>query len=70
MSHLLTSDRGVTHVDPHDTYYIINPSGDLPRTEKTFASWFSGVPGWKGVVNMVPRPDEFVEGLEHHDTLM
>lgn len=67
---LLHKANNQTHIDPHRTYYMINPSGDLCNTEKAFASWFGRETGWSGVVGRCPTTEEFVHGLKDHDTFM
>lgn len=54
-------------VDLERTWYVLNPSGDLPSTQKTFQGWFSGNPGWEGVSGRVPNPAEHLAALSTHD---
>lgn len=61
---------GHTHVNPAQTYYVVNPSGDLKNTQKAFGSWFVKEKGWSGVIGRPPSTDEFVNGLKEHDTFM
>lgn len=35
--------------NPKSVYYVLNPAGDLPRTEKKFRTVFEKRKGWKGV---------------------
>lgn len=34
-------------IDPQSTFYLINPSGDLPSTQAAFQEWFQGQSGWQ-----------------------
>ena len=67
---LLQSKRGCSSIDPRETYYVINPSGDLRNTERTFAKWFAKELGWEGVVGRPPTSEEFVYGFEKRNTFM
>lgn len=68
---LLHSDsRGSGGINPTDTYYVVNPTGDLKNTQRTFASWFEREAGWTGVIGRHPSTDEFIGGLKDHDTFM
>ena len=35
------------YVEPHDTVFVLNPSGDLKKTEDSFRQRFSSTPGWQ-----------------------
>ena len=71
VAHSITcSNRDYTYVDPRLTYYIINPSGDLKNTEKTFAKWFEREEGWEGVVGKPPTSAQFVYGFEKRRVVM
>ena len=61
--------RGRT-VDPRETYYVLDPRGDLPSTHKTFGKWFSEVDGWQGIVGQPPSKDQFSSALENSHTFM
>lgn len=63
-------NRQLQYIDPRSTYYIINPSGDLKRTEKTFGDWFREEEGWEGVVGTPPTSAQFVYGFEERCVLM
>lgn len=54
-------------VDVRSTYFVVNPGGDLKKTEKLFGDWFDGQAGWKGVVGTAPPPDEFSVALQEKD---
>lgn len=54
-------------VDPYNTYYVLNPSGDLAKTQEAFEDWFKENLGWEGKVGEVPTIEEYVAGLQKHD---
>lgn len=54
-------------VDLERTWYVLNPSGDLPSTQQTFQGWFAGTPGWEGVSGREPDPSEHLAALSTHD---
>ncbi|TIB38990.1 hypothetical protein E3P86_01335 [Wallemia ichthyophaga] len=63
----LNQDR--LYVNPRNTYCLINPSGDLKRTEKKFGGWFEEMKafGWKGIVGREPLEVELSNALETSD---
>ncbi|XP_019850112.1 PREDICTED: uncharacterized protein LOC105312138 isoform X2 [Amphimedon queenslandica] len=66
----LQTERGQSGINPSSTYYVINPSGDLKRTQEVFADWFEREVGWTGVIGRRPSTDEFISGLKDHDTFI
>ncbi|XP_016056830.1 PREDICTED: separin isoform X2 [Miniopterus natalensis] len=54
-------------VDPHSTFYVLNPHNNLSSTEEQFRANFSSESGWKGVVGEVPSPEQVQEALTEHD---
>ena len=56
-------------VEREKTFYVLNPKGDLPRTEKSFA-WFCGEEGWEGVVGRAPTVEETSTALKDKDIYM
>ena len=67
---VVVNDRAV--VDPRKSYYVLNPSGDLGRTEGRFASWLKdmGKVGWDGVVGRPPSEQQFLDALTRKDLVM
>lgn len=64
------SDRAV--IDPRKGYYILNPSGDLHRTEGRFRTWaaeMDGV-GWGGIIGHAPSEQQFLNALQHQDLVV
>lgn len=57
-------------VDPERGYFVLNPRGDLPATEKRFHGWFEEELGWRGVVGCAPTSTQFSEALEKHDVFV
>ena len=57
-------------VDSESGYYVLNPRGDLPATEKRFHGWFEEELGWRGVVGHAPSSTEFSEALQSHDVFV
>jgi hypothetical protein len=54
-------------VNPYNTYYVLNPSGDLAKTQQAFEDWFKENLGWEGKVGQIPTIEEYVAGLQKHD---
>ncbi|XP_070475691.1 separin [Equus przewalskii] len=54
-------------VDPHSTFYVLNPHNNLSNTEEQFRAHFSSEAGWKGVVGEVPSPEQVQAALTEHD---
>ncbi|KAF5368828.1 hypothetical protein D9758_003030 [Tetrapyrgos nigripes] len=63
-------DRAV--VDPRKGFYIMNPSGDLSKTEKRFEEWMEGMEavGWKGIKGKSPSELEVLNALEKEDLVV
>ena len=59
-------------VNPKKTYYVLNPSGDLTKSEDRFSSWVKEMDfvGWQGVVRRVPSEHELLEALNNKDLVM
>ena len=58
-----------SYVNPKSTYCLINPSGDLNRTQKSFDGWFKEMKklGWKGISGREPLEVELSNGLENKE---
>ncbi|KNA25484.1 hypothetical protein SOVF_006490 [Spinacia oleracea] len=56
-------------IDPLDAYFLLNPSGDLSRTQSEFEEWFrhQNIQGKAGVV---PSTEELTVALENHDLFL
>ncbi|KAJ1869152.1 separin protein [Coemansia sp. RSA 990] len=51
-------------------FYVLNPEGDLRRTQGNFEAYLSGQPGWSGVVGRRPMNSEYEHGLKTSDIFM
>lgn len=59
-------------VDPRNTYYVLNPSGDLAATEGRFKGWLQemhGV-GWQGVTGRAPSEQQVLNAMSQSDLFM
>ena len=54
------------NIDPHLTYYVLNPKGDLVGTEKTFKPIFNKY-SWDGVVRNHPNAQTLENELQEKD---
>ncbi|XP_048477121.1 separin-like [Rhincodon typus] len=54
-------------VNPSSVYYVLNPQGNLPNTERTFKDWFRRRPGWEGVVGRGPSEEKLRSVLCNRD---
>ncbi|PPQ80273.1 hypothetical protein CVT24_006605 [Panaeolus cyanescens] len=59
-------------VDPRKGYYILNPSGDLVRTEERFRDWTRSMAemGWDGVSGKPVSEQQFVNALKTQDLVV
>ncbi|KAJ7741576.1 cysteine peptidase C50 [Mycena maculata] len=59
-------------VDPRKGYCILNPSGDLVRTEGRFKSWVEDMEkvGWQSVVGHAPSEQQFLDALRKRDLVV
>lgn len=59
-------------VDPRRGYYILNPSGDLHKTEARFRSWAADMEkaGWHGIIGRAPSEQQFLNALRSQDLVM
>ena len=49
---------------------MVNPQGDLKKTEKLFGEWFSSERGWEGVIGKVPETNQLSTALQEKDLYM
>ncbi|XP_076870727.1 separin [Brachyhypopomus gauderio] len=54
-------------VDPKQVYFVLNPDGNLPETEKRFRDWFTSEPVWQGVCGSPPDPEQLQEAVSTKD---
>ncbi|ODO11404.1 hypothetical protein I350_00183 [Cryptococcus amylolentus CBS 6273] len=60
-------------VNSRRTFYILNPSGDLARTESHFKPWIDEMvktAGWKGIVGRAPTELEMKAALRDYDLVL
>ncbi|SJK98717.1 uncharacterized protein ARMOST_01986 [Armillaria ostoyae] len=59
-------------VDPRKGYYVLNPSGDLSRTEGRFKKWAEDMEstGWQGIVGRPPSEQQFLNALQDRDLVV
>eukprot|EP00062_Callorhinchus_milii_P025013 gi/632985547/ref/XP_007909742.1/ PREDICTED: separin-like [Callorhinchus milii] len=72
LSYVVTKQHGVSSlitegVDPTRVFYVLNPQGNLPNTEKTFKDWFQRKAGWEGVIRTKPSEDQLRSALCDRD---
>ena len=49
---------------PQETFYILNPSQNLPSTQAYFETWLEEQEGWRGVAAKPPSLPEYMAGLQ------
>ena len=59
-------------VDPRKGYFILNPGGDLTRTEGRFQAWTKEMQevGWSGVTGHPPSEQQFLNALRDQDLVV
>ncbi|GLB42455.1 putative peptidase family C50 [Lyophyllum shimeji] len=59
-------------VDPRKGYYMLNPSGDLEKTEGRFRDWVRDMEraGWDGVIGHPPSEQQFLNALRDQDLVV
>ena len=60
-------------LDVKKTFYVLNPGGDLKRSEERFLPWLQrreNALGWKGISSREPFGSEFSDALSSNDLLM
>ncbi|KAG8827345.1 hypothetical protein FRC19_003922 [Serendipita sp. 401] len=56
-------------INPSHTFYVLNPGGDLRRTEEKFKPWVQQMSkvGWSGIIGRKPTEFELVNALDRSD---
>jgi separase len=62
-------DRATGEIDASKVFYILNPSGDLLRTQEHFESWLKKK-GWKGITGETPTEEALVKALTENDLVL
>ncbi|WVR04981.1 hypothetical protein IAU60_001993 [Kwoniella sp. DSM 27419] len=60
-------------VNSRRTFYILNPSGDLTRTQEFFQPWIDEMiakGGWKGIIGRAPTELEMAAALKDYDLVL
>ncbi|CAO1621104.1 unnamed protein product [Sympodiomycopsis kandeliae] len=54
------------------TYYLVNPSGDLSKTQDRFSSYLTQerTPSWSGIMGRAPIATEFLDALSSQDLVL
>ncbi|CAN7983332.1 unnamed protein product, partial [Ixodes hexagonus] len=55
--------------DTSRTYFILNPSNDIPKTQAQFEEVFKGQ-GWPGVIGKPPQKEEFQAAIAGKDVIL
>ncbi len=66
-SPLQTEHTGEVTVNQDSAFYVLNPGGDLLKTQSVFATWFNTQEGWEGVVGRPPTDTEYTSALQSKD---
>lgn len=64
---------GLLSVNARKVFYVLNPSGDLSRTQTHFEPWLDQMKeraGWKGIVGRPPTDMELGNALRDHDLVL
>ncbi|CAH9139462.1 unnamed protein product [Cuscuta epithymum] len=56
-------------VDPLDSYYVLNPDGDLSFTQAALEGWFNDK-NFEGTSGVAPTVDELTGALKRHDLFL
>jgi len=58
-------------VNPKKTYFVLNPSGDLLKSQARFEPWLKEMAhrniGWKGLIGQIPTELELLDALSNRD---
>lgn len=67
--HYMAENVYTQRVDTTKTYFILNPTNDIPRTQAQFESIFTSL-GWQGVTGKHPSKEEFQAALIGKDLIV
>ncbi|KAJ3217086.1 hypothetical protein HDU67_008555 [Dinochytrium kinnereticum] len=54
-------------IDRSSAYFVLNPGGDLTRTQSEFEDLFVSQVSWEGMVGKPPSADQFMKGLQQKE---
>ena len=59
-------------IDVRNGFYILNPSGDLKKTQDQFEPWIKQMKeiGWEGIVGRAPSEGELIQALGSKDIVV
>ena len=57
-------------INKDNTFYIVDPGGDLDHTHKKFKPFFEQKKNWKGLVGVAPDEAQFKKALTEHELFM
>lgn len=60
---------GFPRVNPSDAYYLLNPGGDLEKTQTELEQWFRNQ-NWEGEAGKVPSAKDLILALTKHDLFL
>ncbi|PWN23381.1 hypothetical protein BCV69DRAFT_245602 [Microstroma glucosiphilum] len=52
------------------TYYLLNPSGDLAKSQKRFEGYLRSIPNSRGLIGKAPGPNEYLDALGSHSLVL
>jgi separase len=69
---LVDPSDGTAVVNPRNGYFILNPSGDLKKTEGRFQPWVDEMKklGWDGATGTPVTEQQFTDALKHKDIVV
>jgi separase len=66
-------DAGRLGIDTKKVFYILNPSKDLVRTQRTFEPWLKAMSeksGWRGIIGREPTSLEIKTALQTYELVL
>ncbi|RLV91222.1 Separin [Spathaspora sp. JA1] len=60
---VLKSRKSLTINPYNDLFYVLNPGGDLGRSEERFKKYFTANQNWKGIIGKKPEEEEIIQGI-------
>lgn len=54
-------------VDSNKGYYVLNPGGDLKRTEQNLLPWFKELGGWDGIISKPPTDLDIIRAFDERN---
>ncbi|CAI2170099.1 16975_t:CDS:10 [Funneliformis geosporum] len=57
-------------IDQQKSFYVLNPSQDLKRTQNEFEDFVKNIKGSDGIIGRIPTDQEWIDGLANKDLFM